>query len=146
MGIPATIWLFLVFGILGVFGEVLFTAGETLIKKRSLRLQGFSFVWMFPIYGLLAFLFEPISNLVAGAHWSFRGIIYMLGIYLVEYLSGAGLKKLIRQHVWHYIGKYNLHGHIQLAHAPVWFIVGLLVEYFYDDLALLSYAIAQHFS
>lgn len=138
MPLSARNWLFILFGILGIFGEVLFTAITDLVKKRSLRLQGFSFIWMFPIYGLIALLFEPVANLVAGLPWIVRGLVYMFAIYLVEYVSGALLKKLTGGHIWQYTGKYNLHGHIQLAHAPVWFCIGLLIERYYDHLAMIS--------
>ena len=138
MALSAQTWLFIIFGILGVFGEVFFTAGATFLKKRSLRLQGFSFIWMFPIYGLLAFLFEPIANAVAGYSWLLRGLVYMVGIYIIEYITGALLKKITGGHIWQYTGKYNLQGHIQLVHAPVWLLMGLLVERYYDHLVFLS--------
>ena len=71
-----------------------------------------------------------------------RGLVYMFGIYIVEYITGAALKKLTGGHIWQYTGKYNLHGQIQLAHAPVWFIIGLVVERYYDTMVSLSHWLA----
>lgn len=140
-----TLWQCVVFGILGICGEVLFTAGETLARTRSPRLMGFSFVWMFPIYGLIPLLFPHLQSLIAALPWGLRGVIYMLAIYTVEYTTGALLKRLIGQHAWHYTSRYNLHGHIQLfPHAPTWFVVGLLVERYFDRVSALSGWLAQH--
>ncbi len=145
MTLSPTIWLFIVFGVLGICGEVLFTGGQYLIQKRQWRLEGHSYIWMFPIYGLLAFLFDPVNQMVAGAPWFVRGFIYMVAIYIVEYVTGALLTKLTGAHIWQYTGKYNLHGQIQLAHAPVWFIIGLLVERYYNDVEQLVLWLSLHF-
>jgi uncharacterized membrane protein len=61
----------------------------------------------------------------------------MLGIFLVEYLSGllfllVGLNKLhgnMYEAVWDYSSEaYNLHGQIKAQFIPVWYGVGLVVE------------------
>lgn len=137
--------LFIIFGVLGIFGEVIFTAVEKLIKTRKWRLNGESYIWMFPIYGLLAFLFDPISQAIGNMSWIVRGLVYMVAIYLVEYITGALLTKLTGAHIWKYTGKYNLHGQIQLMHAPVWFIIGLLVERYYNDVEQLALWMSLHF-
>ena len=131
-------WLFIVFGILGVFGEVVYTSLKSLVKERSLRLQGKSYLWMFPIYGLIALLFGPVHQFMSGWAWPLRGLGYMIVIYAVEYVAGELLKRLTGDYIWHYQGRYNLHGHIKLTHAPVWFAVGLLVERYYDSMLRLS--------
>ena len=131
-------WLFIVYGILGIFGEVVYTSLKSLIRERSLRLQGRTYLWMFPIYGLIALLFGPVHRFMLDWPWPLRGLGYMLVIYAVEYVSGALLQRLTGEHIWHYKGRYNLHGHIQLAHAPVWFAVGLLVERYYGATVSLS--------
>jgi len=145
MMVSPQLWLFIVFGILGIFGEVLFTGLEQLIKTRRWRLNGQSYIWMFPIYGLIAFLFDPLNQLIAGLGWVARGFFYMVAIYVIEYVTGALLTKLTGAHIWQYTGKYNLHGQIQLAHAPVWFVIGLLLEKYYNDVEQLSLWLAMHF-
>lgn len=146
MSMTPTLWLFIVFGVLGVFGEVVFTSAEGLIKTRRWRLNGESYVWMFPIYGLIAFLFEPLNQQIAGWSWFLRGLAYMSAIYIVEYICGALLKKLTGGHVWNYTSRFNLHGHIQLwPHAPAWFLVGLLIERYYNDMEQMSLWLSLHF-
>jgi uncharacterized membrane protein len=83
---------------------------------------------MFPIYGLLAILFPPVSEFVAPFGWPIRGLAYMSGIYLIELISGSILTALIGTHVWQYTDRFNYKGQITLLYAPVWFLVGLLTE------------------
>jgi len=60
-----------------------------------------------------------------------RALIYMLGIFLVEYSSGR-LFTACGWEIWNYSGlKWNLHGQITLLYAPVWFCLGLFVEFLY---------------
>jgi uncharacterized membrane protein len=145
MTLSPSLWLFIVFGVLGIFGEVIFTALAGLLKTRRWRLNGESYIWMFPIYGLIAFLFDPLNQQIAGLSWIARGLIYMLAIYVVEYVTGSLLTKLTGGHIWQYTGRFNLHGQIQLAHAPVWFVVGLVVEKYYNDMEQLALWLSLHF-
>lgn len=134
---------FILFGIVGIFGEVFFTAFQSIFKTRRLRLQGFSFIWMFPIYGLLAFLFPPLYGAISHYAWPLRGLIYMAGIYLVEYLSGTILTAVTGGHIWQYTGRFNYKGQITLLHAPVWFAVGLIVEKYYPWVEKVSWLLAS---
>lgn len=127
---PAT-WRFVIFGILGITGEVFFTAILNLFQTRRLRLYGFSFIWMFPLYGLLAFLFLPLFHQIAHYSLIIRGLIYMVGIYAVEYVTGTLLTALTGGHIWRYEDRLNYKGQITLFYAPVWFVTGLLVEKYY---------------
>lgn len=138
MSIYPTAWLFIIFGILGIFAEVFYTALENLLRHGSLRLMGCSYVWMFPIYGLIALLFHPIHSFVMDRPWYLRGAVYMTVIYAVEYMSGALLKKIVGEPIWQYKGRFQLQGHIELAHAPVWFGLGLLLERGFATLVHLS--------
>lgn len=145
MFLGPNLWLFLLFGMLGMVGEVVFSAISSLIRQQSWKLEGHSYLWMLPIYGLIAFLFPLVNGLVASWPWWGRGLSYMVVIFVVEYISGALLKKITRGPVWHYTGRFNLHGHIQLTYAPVWFAVGLLVERYFNDMEQLCLWLAMHF-
>ncbi len=137
-------WQFTIFGILGVCGEVFFTALHSILKTRRLRLMGHSFIWMFPIYGLLAFCFQPLHHLIAPFPWIARGVIYMLGIYLVELTTGTVLTALTGGFIWQYTDRLNYKGQITLRHAPVWFAVGLLVEKYYPWVERISRLMAAN--
>lgn len=124
-------WQFIIFGVVGITAEVVFTGLLDIIKNRRLRLHGFSFIWMFPIYGLLAWLFPPVGEWAAPLPWYLRGLIYMAGIYLVELICGSVLTALTGSHIWQYTDRLNYKGQITLLYAPVWFGLGLVVERYY---------------
>lgn len=139
-----TLWRFVLFGILGIFGEVVFTSILDVFKTRRFRFHGFSFLWMFPIYGLLAILFPPLSRLISGFPMVVRGFIYMFGIYFVEYATGTLLTALVGTHIWRYTDRFNVKGQITLLYAPVWFAVGLIVEKYYPWVDKISRLLASN--
>ena len=139
------IWLRLVFyASLGVTAEVVFTAccarfGVILTPdldepaaRSSWRLKGHSFVWMLPIYGVGLLAFERVHDLVRGLPWLARGVIYVAALYGVEFAAGALLVALTGAHVWRWIGRGSVAGHIHLAMAPLWFAAALALEPLHD--------------
>lgn len=80
-------------GICGWCLELLWT-GFLSFRRREWKLTGHSSLWMFPIYGMAAFL-KPLSNFLCSKKCSFllRGFLYMLFIFTAEYMSGSLLKK-----------------------------------------------------
>lgn len=134
---PST-WRFILFGGLGMLGEVLFTSIQTVVKARKWRLDGTTYLWMFPIYGLISLCFPPLYWTIEAFPWFVRGVIYTLFIFVVEYIAGTLLTRLTGDHIWHYRDKLNFKGQITFAYTPVWFIVGLLVERFFPTIDRLS--------
>ena len=131
------------YGLLGIAVEVIWTAiyDKIFHRKEGWDLQGKTYVWMLPIYGSTVFLFEPIHNLLDTEmmSWYFRGIIYMNGILLVEYVFGWLLKRLDRC-PWDYSNetKYHLEGLIRFDYIPVWFTLGLILEQAQDLLVQMT--------
>lgn len=117
---------FLHCGLLGWCLEILFTAFHS-FRKRDFKLSGATSLWMFPIYGFAAFL-APVSRLLKGRNFIFRGFVYSGIIFLCEYVSGM----LLRQKgmcPWNYErSRWNLGKVIRLDYLPCWFISGLLFE------------------
>lgn len=113
-------------GLLGWFLEIIFTAFHA-FRKRDLRLTGVTSVWMFPIYGLMAF-FSPVCRLLKNRSLWFRGLVYTTLIFTGEFLTGLWLSR--RQSCpWNYErARWNLGKLIRLDYAPFWFITGLLYE------------------
>ena len=113
-------------GLLGWFLEMVFTAFGA-FRRRNLRLPCTTSVWMFPIYGLAAFL-APLARMMRGCHIIFRGLVYTGLIFTGEFLTGTWLN---RRDLcpWDYRhSRWNLAGVIRLDYAPCWFIAGLLFE------------------
>ncbi len=123
---------FLICGIVGWCMEIIFTAAGSLLHPKNPRhpdhrLMGHTSLWMFPIYGLAAFIY-PISRRLRGLPAALRGAIYSGGILTVEYVSGMLLKHFSCC-PWDYgKAKYNVHGVIRLDYAPFWAGAGLIFE------------------
>jgi hypothetical protein len=53
---------FVAYGLIGWCAEVAFTGVQDYVRTRDLRLASRSSLWIFPIYGLLAPLYEPLHD------------------------------------------------------------------------------------
>ncbi len=117
---------FLLCGFTGWCLEILFTCFGS-FRKRELQLFGKTSLWMFPIYGMAAFL-KPVCRLVKGFPAGIRALCYSIFIFLGEYLSGSLLKKY-QICPWDYSNaRTNIKGVIRLDYAPFWMIAGLIFE------------------
>ncbi len=115
-------------GICGWCLELIWTSLHSL-SRRDYKLIGHSSIWMFPIYGMASFI-RPLSQTLKHKNTAVRGLIYMNGIFSIEYLTGILLKKKDLC-PWDYSDvPLNCHGVIRLDYAPVWFVTGLFFEKF----------------
>jgi len=136
----------LFYGSLGVAAEVVFTAtcarlGIVLTPdlddpegRTGWRLKGHSFAWMLPIYGAGLLLFEVVHDAVRGEPWVVRGLLYVVVLYAIELAASLALVRVTGRHVWRWIGRGALGGHVHLAMAPVWFAATLALERIHDAL------------
>lgn len=123
---PVFLQNFILCGIVGWCMEILFTALHSL-RRRDMRLQGTTSVWMFPIYGSAALL-EPISRLIKNRPFWIRGLLYMSLIFSAEYITGSLLQSRALC-PWDYRrSRWNIKRIIRLDYAPYWFGAGLLFE------------------
>lgn len=124
---------FLIYGLSGWCTEVFWTGFGSMLSG-DVRLRGWTYIWMFPIYGLAVFL-EPIHNKIRGLPVILRGGIYTVLFFSVEYLTGWLLKTTTGVCPWDYSGKvFSVNGFIRLDYAPAWFAAGLLFEKLHDTL------------
>jgi uncharacterized membrane protein len=124
---------FIIYGLAGWCMEILWTGLGSLLNG-NIVLEGGTYIWMFPRYGLAVF-FEPIHDNIRSWPVIFRGGVYTVLIFLVEYLTGWALQKLIGVCPWDYSGTpYSINGFIRLDYAPVWFGAGLIFEKLHDQL------------
>ena len=126
------------YGVLGWSTEVVFTAVDRLRRPatRDARLEGFSYVWMAPIYGLCAVLYEPMHDLLRERPPAQRAAVYAAGIIAVEYASGRLLQRTIGVIPWDYTGRsrFQLQGATRFDYAPLWAAAGLALEHVDDTL------------
>jgi uncharacterized membrane protein len=128
---------FLIYGLFGWCAEIVWTAaydvGAALRAGQRIdaRLAGRTYLWMLPIYGGGGLAFEVAHRALAPHGWPLlaRGLIYMVGCFVVEYVSGWIIKQATGRIPWDYsYARWHVHGLIRLDYAPVWFGFGLALE------------------
>src|SRR5688572_2372902 len=129
--ILSPMWVrFIIYGLLGIFAEVLVSAilHKWEGKERNWSLRGQSYLWSFPLYGLIAPAFEPLHDALRPWPWVIRGLIYCAGFWTVEYAAGRFLRYGLGACPWSYANcRYNLHGLIRWDFFPLWFGFGLVL-------------------
>jgi len=123
------------YAVVGVATEVAFTGARDIALRKGWVLQGRSYLWMFPIYGLAAFLFEPVHDAMRSRPLWQRAVVYSAGIMGVEYLAGTALRRAVGVVPWDYTGHGRFvvpGGATRLDYAPVWAVAGLGLERLHD--------------
>ncbi len=122
------------FAVLGLGFEIIFTAVLDWKKDKRCFLMGYSSLWYAPLYAL-----APLVLHLAGAwflQWPFwfRGVNYALSIWVVEYLGMWALRVLLGaspSEDSYYKSRWNIHGLIRLDYFPAMFLLGLAFEAVY---------------
>ena len=122
----------LLFALLGLVFEVFFTDLGALLRGKIGRNGNTSLLMMLD-YGVLGLAVGPIAEALKRRRvpLALRALVYMFGIFFVEYTSGR-LFTACGWNIWNYSGlKWNLHGQITLLYAPIWYCLGLGAEFLY---------------
>ena len=117
---------FLIYGFAGWCMEIIWTGLHSLITG-NLKMQGYTSMWMFLIYGCAVFL-EPIHDIIKRWRWYTRGIIWVVLIWGMEYTSGFIMIGLLGIAPWHYLGPFAIDNLVRIDYAPAWFAAGLIFE------------------
>jgi uncharacterized membrane protein len=138
-------WIrFILYGLGGWCGEVVFTALTDSVPRRDWRLVGTTYLWMFPIYGLLVFLYEPVHDLIRDYPIIVRAIIWSIGFTTVELITGWLIERISGRCPWDYSDKrFGINAYIRWDFFPVWAIIGLALEAVHDFLVRLTPAIEE---
>ena len=135
---------FVLYGLGGWCGEVVFTALTVSVPRRDWRLVGTTYLWMFFIYGSIVFLYEPVHDQIRDLPLLLRAVIWSLGFTTVELISGWLIARLTGRCPWGYSGKrFAINPYIRWDYFPVWAVVGLALESIHDFLVRLTPAIEQ---
>jgi uncharacterized membrane protein len=129
-----TLQKYMFYGVLGLALEIFFTGFKSLLNN-DLTLEGKSYIWMFFIYGLAVFA-EPIHDRIRDKSFIIRGLIYMVLIYTVEFITGGFIMLLIGKCPWDYTGngENSISSIISIKFVPIWFALGLFLEKVHDFL------------
>ena len=131
---------FVLNGLLSWCAEVAFTTIVGFVRGRDRRLTGQTSLWMFPIYGLIQPLYEPLHGaLRERLPAAERRLAYGIGFLAVEYVSGRVLRAVVGIAPWDYShARHQLHGLIRLDYLPLWAGAGLALEPLHDRLTCRS--------
>lgn len=123
---------FIAYGLIGWGVEICWTGMGSLFRG-DWRLEGNTYLWMLPIYGL-AVLLEPLHEGIRRWPWLARGLVWVGVIWALEFVTGGTLEIAVGACPWDYTGKtpYSVLGLIRLDYAPAWFLLGLLFERLHD--------------
>jgi hypothetical protein len=123
---------FFLYGLLGWCVECFFTSLMDLASGAGdLRLMGYSYLWMHPIWGAGILASERLCPALrrAGLGRFTRVLVYMVLCFAVEYASGAALVALTGSCPWDYShSAWSVQGLIRLDYAPFWALCGYLGE------------------
>lgn len=138
--------LFIAFGCLGITTEIFFTAfmdnieSYRLHKQVDVGLKGYSYIWMFPIYGFGVLFFKTLYVYFREFNVLFRLFLIASLIILIEFLVGFLLDALIGKCPWHYDKGIHILGFARLDYLPFWMIFAFFMERIYLFLLdILSY-------
>ncbi len=128
----------LIFAVFGLGLEVVFTAASDAKKGgRPYHLMGYSSIWYMPLYMLAPVFFWAFGDMLFPLPFIVRGLIYMAGIFLVEFCSMFVLRKLLGSspsQKSYYASGWSVFGLIRLDFAPVMFAMGLVLEFIFRSL------------
>jgi hypothetical protein len=136
---------FVVYGLLGWCAEIVWTALLDFLRTRDVRLAGTSYLWMFPIYGSIAFLYEPVHDAVRDAPVGFRALVWAVGFTAVEWASGWAIARVTGKCPWDYVAagaRFAANPYVRWDYFPLWAAVGLALEPLHDFLVRVTPAIA----
>ena len=130
---------FFIYGALGWCSEIVWTA----VRKRvtgiahDWLLMGETSLWAFPLYGSIAFLYEPLHDALRPQFVIVRALVYLIGFWLIEYAGGWLVWKITGKKPWDYSKSPggSLNGLIRWNFVFVWPLVGLALEPIHDFLA-----------
>ncbi len=138
---------FIIYGGLGWCSEIVWTAVRKRITgvAQDWLLMGETSLWAFPLYGMVAFLFEPLHNALRSQFFLIRAAVYLICFWVIEYIGGWLLWKMTGKKPWDYTQSPggSMNGLIRWNFALVWPLVGLALEPVSDFLVHLTPAIEQ---
>jgi len=141
------VFRFFVYGALGWCAEILWTSLTRRItgESRNWLLMGETSLWAFPMYGSIAFLYEPLHDLLRPQFFPIRAAAYLIGFWIVEYVGGWVIWKVTKVKPWDYSKNPggSLHGLIRWNFVLIWPLVGLALEPVHDYLVRMTPMLLQ---
>ncbi|KAH3846388.1 transmembrane protein 229B-like [Dreissena polymorpha] len=130
IGPLSVFWRWYIYALHGYATEIIFTAGWEFVFNLNWKLMGNTSIWIMPIYGISGLVCEQIyiACKSRGMPLILRGFVYLAWTYIWEFSSGFVLKQfdLCPWDYSHYEGDFM--GLITLEYAPLWYLLGLMLD------------------
>lgn len=123
-------WRWYIYALHGYATEIIFTAGWEFVFNLNWKLMGNTSIWIMPIYGISGLVCEKIQDWCMARKLSLpvRGVVYLIWTYIWEFSSGFVLKQFDLC-PWDYTAfDADFMGLITLEYAPLWYILGLILD------------------
>ncbi len=124
----------MLFASMGISIEVLFTAIQQFSSSQNSTLTGHSYIWMFPVYGLIPVILYFLYDRLGQLRLVPRIFLYVIMVYAVEYSYGTFLKLVIQVCPWeaeYRQSTWNVNGLIRLDFFPLWAVACYFFEWVY---------------
>ena len=123
---------FYIYGLQGIFTEVIYTALWDFFALDNWKLTGISSIWAFFIYSLSHLFIESVSPMLIHKFkipLILRAFVYLVWTYFWEFSTGYFLS-LFGACPWDYKPWFNWHlmGLITLEYAPLWYVGSIVAE------------------
>jgi uncharacterized membrane protein len=120
---------FLIFGVMGWVVEVFFTGSAAAVFQRDRSATATTYLWMHPIYGMGMLGLDQLGARLSALPWLERAAVYVAVIYLVEFATGALLRRVLGRCPWDYGTRgLSVRGLVRLDYAPAWYLAALLFD------------------
>ena len=137
---------FIAYFFFGFALEIFFVAVSKItdgkIAGRDKYLEGKTYLWMIPIYGILLLgVFEPLFHLVHEWPWYCRFLLWAVSFTFFEGLTGWLYDKILGFCPWDYSkDKWKVfeRGYTKWSLLPMWGIAGLVIEHYSALMVYLS--------
>ncbi len=123
-----------IYSVVGFAYEVAFSALHDRVRGKPVRFR--TSPWMFPIYALIAPLYEPVHDALRDRLPTLaRGSVYGVGFLAVEYATGAALREFRGEAPWDYsYARVHVNGLIRPDYFFLWAAAGVALEPLHDAL------------
>ena len=111
---------------IGVCNEVIFTAITEYYDNDNIKLTGYSYIWLIPIYSLLPLLFTIIDTI--NKNIFIKVLLISLIIMCCEFSYGLLLQK-IAICPWeenYKLSYYTIYNVVRLDYFPFWYVISFI--------------------
>jgi hypothetical protein len=115
----------------GLTVEIFFTTFVDAIENQKISLQskGYSYICMFPLYGIIAFIYPVVWEIIKYHHSVVRYLEYATLMILFELTIAYLFEKFTGTIPWEYeVKNYRIEKYTKLSYFPFWGVFGLMIE------------------